>query len=131
MNATQSKADLVRERLDEIASLRMDGTTWPVIALHLSLTGINVSGDEIRAYWGRFSGGKHPAEILVERSAVRARDAERRLAEATEIIRKLDAGLKYWDDIAARVATAHKARDNQAMMVEIEAITALHDRQQQ
>jgi len=123
-----SKADLVRERLGEIAAYRMDGTTWPTIAIYLSTSGLPVTGDEIRAYWGRYSEGKHPAEFLIEQSTARAMEAERRLADAEDKIKKLEADLAAWTAIGVRIATAHRAESNEGMMAEILSISAWYDR---
>ncbi len=128
MNAAQSKADMVRERLDEIAYHRMEGQTWPTIATFLSVMGLSVTGDEIRSYWGRFAAGKHPAEFLVERYAARAKAAECQLSDAEGQVQKLEGALAAWTAMGARIAAAYRAQNNEDILREVRSISEWYDR---
>lgn len=84
------KADLVREKLPQIAEWRMPTRyrpwlwTWREIAEELTQDGLSVTEDEIRSYWGRFTRGRDPREVLHEngeRLLRRAVEAEANLLE--------------------------------------------------
>jgi DNA repair exonuclease SbcCD ATPase subunit len=76
-------ADL-RRRLPEIARLRLKGATWPDVAEFLAEQGLAVSANELRPYWSRLAGERHPAEILLDLAEARAEEAERQAAASKE-----------------------------------------------
>jgi chromosome segregation ATPase len=106
-------ADLHR-RLPEIAEHRLRGATWPDIAKILVEAGLTVTADELRPYWSRLAGERHPAEILLEAAEARAEEAERQAAASREFS---NVQLRSLAAIAGTVSEVKKLR------VRVDALT--------
>lgn len=79
----KSKADQVLLRSLEIAQRRVQGETWPSIAVWLRSEGLSVSGDQLRVYWWRRYDNKPPSAIVAEAEA--AISVEQRDSMAVQI----------------------------------------------
>jgi chromosome segregation ATPase len=80
-----SKMADLRRRLPEIAEHRLRGATWPDIAKILAEAGLRITADELRPYWARLAGERHPAEILLEIAEARVEEAERQAAASRQM----------------------------------------------
>lgn len=117
-------ADL-RARLPEIAAHRLKGAAWSDIAKLLVETGLTITPNELRPYWARLSGGRHPAEIVLEAVGARAEEAERQAAASKEFA---NAQLRAAHALGPYVGEVNRLRNRvdalEARNAELEAIQA-------